>query len=78
MIDLFQNEMAASNLFECKHLKNLILCSFIMQVVQFANSLVDVRNELQHKYVQIYSKAVTSDIFYIFVLAFIFFVPVET
>jgi len=28
-----------------------------MQVVQFANSLIDARNELQHKYVQIYSKA---------------------
>lgn len=25
-----------------------------MQVVQFANSLVDARNELQHKYVQTY------------------------
>jgi len=28
-----------------------------MQVVHFANSLVDARNELQHKYVKIYYRA---------------------
>jgi len=35
-----------------------------MQVVHFANSLVDARNELQHKYVQTYYKAL--DVFFSF------------
>lgn len=38
----------------------LILLSSLTQVVRFANSLIDARNELQHKYVQVYSNVFTS------------------
>jgi len=38
----------------------LILLSSTTQVVRFANSLIDARNELQHKYVRVYSNVVTS------------------
>jgi len=38
----------------------LIRLSSLTQVVRFANSLIDARNELQHKYVRVCSNVVNS------------------